>query len=86
MLLLRKTGAVLPVLRAQLPFHAPPLAVSELPASPGAAVTLQAARNGTCELCLKTMDLFIGAYGSEASVLADWATGCTKKGMAKPLA
>ena len=25
----------------------------------------QAARNGTCELCLKTMDLFTGAYGSE---------------------
>ncbi|CAK9050766.1 unnamed protein product [Durusdinium trenchii] len=34
------------------------------------AVIVQAARNGTCELCLKTMDLFIGAYGSEAGVLA----------------
>ena len=30
----------------------------------------EAARSGSCELCLKTMDLFTGAYGSE--VPAPW--------------
>ena len=30
------------------------------------AIPRQAARSGVCELCLKTMDLFTGAYGSEA--------------------
>eukprot|EP00435_Cladocopium_sp_Y103_P032082 s2879_g8.t1 len=34
------------------------------------AVIVEAARSGSCELCLKTMDLFTGAYGSEAGVMA----------------
>jgi len=34
------------------------------------AVIVEAARSGESELSLKTMDLFVGAYGSEAGVMA----------------
>eukprot|EP00930_Biecheleria_cincta_P082551 TRINITY_DN72264_c0_g1_i1.p1 TRINITY_DN72264_c0_g1~~TRINITY_DN72264_c0_g1_i1.p1 ORF type:complete len:445 (-),score=77.41 TRINITY_DN72264_c0_g1_i1:109-1371(-) len=34
------------------------------------AVVVEAARNGTCSVCMQALDLFVGAYGAEAGVMA----------------